>query len=438
MANIFYSVGTNSGDRKNAATITIVSGVATFSAAQPDSVGIGDKVTYNTTSIAYISARQSATVYNVITATGGTPGNVSGQTVNSITRVWNNLQAAIAGFTGASYINTVNLVTGTFLVTLCCYADGTDTPATQAIVTGLTTSSSYYLKIYVPYLPTEVGITQRHNGKWGTGYTLARTADRENILQFNSQYCVADGISFLNNYASAAPYQRHAMGINTGGANSIVKNCLFRCSVNATSEWGGAVGGIDTGGLAAAAIAYNCIAFDYTRANSAAFSSFTAGGWFYNCTAYNCALAFGISGEGNCGVKNGLASSCTAAWGASFFAVGTDYNFTTTNNVQAVSPGGGEPANNIRSATAGYAAPRFRDTANYDFRLQSWNGTETKGPWRTGVDLSATFTTDVESRTRVVPWERGASMRGKNLWIDRGTTDKIVVGGITQAVRVSS
>jgi len=74
LKNIYYSVGTNSSDLKlGSPNIDITSGVATFSVAQADKIGVGDQINYSTNSIAYISARTNSTQYSVITATGATP-----------------------------------------------------------------------------------------------------------------------------------------------------------------------------------------------------------------------------------------------------------------------------------------------------------------------------------------------------------------------------
>jgi hypothetical protein len=84
---VYYSVGTSVADLKLGGptlTITISGGTATFSAAQATNVGVGDEITYNGATRAYISSRISSTQYTVTTATGATPGNVSGLPVNSM------------------------------------------------------------------------------------------------------------------------------------------------------------------------------------------------------------------------------------------------------------------------------------------------------------------------------------------------------------------
>jgi hypothetical protein len=170
--DIYYSVGTSTADLKSGSpTITISSGTATFSTAQPDNVGVGDKITYNTSSIAYITGRTSSTVYTVETATGGTPANVSGQTVNSIKRTFNSLSSANSNSHAASYLNTYDLVTNNYVLHWPCYKDGVmdDSPSLSG---SYTTNATHYIDIYTPKSTSEVGTSQRHTGIAGTGFVL--------------------------------------------------------------------------------------------------------------------------------------------------------------------------------------------------------------------------------------------------------------------------
>ncbi len=71
---VYYSVGTSAADFKNGApTVTISLGTATFTTPQPANVSVGDEVTYNGGTMAYISGRTSAYVYSVMTVTGLVP-----------------------------------------------------------------------------------------------------------------------------------------------------------------------------------------------------------------------------------------------------------------------------------------------------------------------------------------------------------------------------
>lgn len=169
---VYYSVGTSAADLKTGSpTVTISSGTATFSVAQPDNVGVGDEVTYNGSTQAYISGRTSATTYSVITATGGTPPNVAGQTVDSITRAFGSLTAAEANSSDASHLNTSDLVAGNIQLNWTCYNDG---PLNDSgiVIDGWTTGPSNYIRVFAPADAGEVGASQRHTGTAGSGFRV--------------------------------------------------------------------------------------------------------------------------------------------------------------------------------------------------------------------------------------------------------------------------
>jgi hypothetical protein len=146
---IYYSVGTSTDDLKSGTpTMTIASRTATFSAAQPDNIGVGDVITYNTSLKVYISGRTSSTVYTVQTVTGGAPADVTDATVNSIKRTFNSLNNAALNSDEPSYLNTADLVTGKYQLNWPCYGDGEDTDSVT--ITGWTTGPDNYIKIFTP------------------------------------------------------------------------------------------------------------------------------------------------------------------------------------------------------------------------------------------------------------------------------------------------
>src|ERR1700677_213009 len=67
--NVYYSVGqsTSTNLMTGSPTVTITSGAATFSIAQTGNIGIGDQVTYGT-STAYISGKVTTSQWTLETA----------------------------------------------------------------------------------------------------------------------------------------------------------------------------------------------------------------------------------------------------------------------------------------------------------------------------------------------------------------------------------
>jgi len=198
---VAYSVGTSypSDLKSGSPTLTLVAGAATFSVAQPNNIGVGDEVTYSGSTKAYISGRVSSTVYSVLTATGGVPADVTGATVNSITRAFGSLTAALAGSSNASHLNTSDLVAADKQLHLACYNDGPMNDG-NIQVDGYTTGPANYLRIFTPTPPSEVGSWQRHVGRAGTGFRLRHNyaaAATESVkgFQINDDYVRIEGIA---------------------------------------------------------------------------------------------------------------------------------------------------------------------------------------------------------------------------------------------------
>ena len=93
--------------------------------------------------------------------------------------------------TWSSGRNISNNVTGTNEVwNIACYNDNDATDTTSYVtIDGWTTSADNYLKIFTPYLSSEVGASQRHNGTWGNGYR------RTNGIAIKDSYVRLDGLS---------------------------------------------------------------------------------------------------------------------------------------------------------------------------------------------------------------------------------------------------
>ena len=186
--DVYYSVGTNASDLKNGSTtITISSGVATFNVSQLDKIGVGDKITY-VGNVSYISGRINSSAYNVVTAKGAVPLDVSDMIVYNITRAFNSLDDAVDASDGdgvcandSNHLNTSNLTEGNYTLNIACYGDGADTGTVT--VDGWTTGVDNYIKIYTLVNSNKVGVSQMHSGVWGTGkYRLEAWITNRGIL----------------------------------------------------------------------------------------------------------------------------------------------------------------------------------------------------------------------------------------------------------------
>ena len=418
--NVYYSVGQNTSDHKTGTpTVSISSGTATFSTAQTASnMGVGDRVTYSGTSIAYISQKISTTQWKLVTATGTTPADVTSQTVNSITHAFASLNAAVGngsnpGIKAAGYLNTADLVTGNYVLNIPCYYDsGPDTTAVSINnfpEGGWATSANDYIRIYTPFNTSqEVNVSQRHSGKWdSTKYSLEISAAgnyTRNILN-RVDYLRIDGLQFKlsnNDFQYAAvileddgyyPNRIH----DASSQRFISDNIIWGVGTSTNSDYIRGFVGVTTG----KEYIYNNIiyGFDLTGPNhSIALNLINS--YVYNNTVYGNDLGFEPDSGGSVVAKNNIAQNNLSDYytGWSTFAAGSSYNISS----DASAPGTSSKA----STTV-----QFVDSTNKDFHL-SPSDTAAKNA---GVDLSAdaniAFSTDIDGQTRnaaVDAWDIGA------------------------------
>jgi uncharacterized delta-60 repeat protein len=179
---IYYSVGTStaplySGDASaSSGTLTLQGGPAVYN------IGVGDEVREGSNRY-YITGRNSSTEFTIqnSAANGGTPGDANitfGTTGITIYRAFNSLTAAEAGSSDASHLDIEpdrNLVAGGFQLNLACYNDGPDPSSYVRIDEPWVTGPANYIRVFTPTDPSQVGVSQRHTGKAGTGYRIVPT-----------------------------------------------------------------------------------------------------------------------------------------------------------------------------------------------------------------------------------------------------------------------
>ena len=209
---VYYSVGTETLDLMSGTpTVQVSNGTATFSEPQPNNVGVGDEITYNTTTKVYISSRVSSTVYTVTTPTGGLPVDNPATSVDSLLRAFNSLSLAQAGSSDINHLNDTNLVTGGFQLNWALYNDNDTAMDDTVDVTGWTTGPANYIRIFTPVGPTEVGVSQRHTGRAGTGFRLRpvdATSQGYNVIYLRTGYVRIEGLEIDGSGYTNAWYVR--------------------------------------------------------------------------------------------------------------------------------------------------------------------------------------------------------------------------------------
>jgi len=414
---VYYSVGQNTNDNKTGSpTVTIVGGTATFSVAQTaTNMGVGDRVTYNGTVVAYISGKVSTTQWTLVTATGAIPANVpSAVTVNSIAHEYGDLQAAITGAKDATHLNTADLTIGDHILNIPCYFDtGAETDSgngtgTGVIVSGYTTSPSDYIKIYTPNnTQFEVNQSQRHTGFWtdtayhidsvnwyGSRLVISNSNVKIIGLQIGSENHDGDTDEIL--VTTATPGQNIAYtGIEIG-------YCIIRGGVVFLPVVNYGIH-IDSTVRGSTVSIYNNMIYNTQTAGIMA--EYTTGShiYVYNCTLVGPNITPNISkgisanleGDATLEVINTIAQGWSTGFGLSEYDGSSDYNIS---NLTTDAPG----SHSKQSTTV-----TFVNAANNDYHL-SPSDTAARGA---GTNLSGSetlFNDDIDGQTRVNPWDIGA------------------------------
>ncbi|HBI33907.1 MAG TPA: hypothetical protein DEA43_03620 [Candidatus Moranbacteria bacterium] len=424
---IFYSVGQSTADLKTGTpTVTIASGVATFSAAQTGNIGVGDRVTYNTTDIAYIASKTSTSVWTLVTKTGAVPADITDSAVVSIKHEYTSLSAAEAGAIDANHLNTTDLVAGNYQLNFPCYYDsGADT--TSVVVSGYTTGVNNFIKIYTPNnTTTEANNSQRHSGKWDDGkYRLEKNmslASTEYFIQLNLENIIFDGLQVKTKFFDTSTGAK--IGIYGTNNNLVISNNVSKADFTAVTSAPAVdyVNAMHIGNYTSGGKSYvsNNIVYDYKYTGLSSLRGIysdgagTANIYFYNNTLYNNYL--GLSdGWNNSVAKNNIANENTVD-----YASVNSFDASSSNNISkdATSP----------NATFQNKTVSFVDAANKDFHL-SPNDTVAKNA---GADLSAdpnfAFATDIDGNTRPAAgtvWDIGADEAANAVYysVGQNTTD---------------
>lgn len=423
-ANVYYSVGQSATDLSNNGssqtctvggdcTLTISGGTATFNFAQTGNIGVGDRVTYNTTSIAYISGKISQTQWTLVTATGGTPANVTDQTVNSITREYTSLSAAEAGASDANHINNISLIAADVVLNLPCYYDtGADTAAVT--IDGWTTDATRYIWIYTPNnTATESNQSQRHGGMWNTEkYRLEVSGT--SAIEVRANYVEIEGIQIDKTSTGYPDFGIYGSAITNAGSLTISRNIIKRNPGSSTISIG--IRFYDTDWTS---YIYNNIIYDFNNAVNGDFGvnwRYSGTSYVYNNTFQNNAVAVGrhTTNGGTVYLKNNLFSDSYGEVGygdtVGMVAADCDYNATNLSSL-----GYTAQAHDRVSQTFS-----FVDAPNFDFHLSE----DDTAALDAGTDLSSDFSTDIDGNTRTGTWDIGADEFGSAtpLYRSVGTT----------------
>lgn len=395
-SNVYYSVGQNTGDLKNGSPSLTVdsSSNANLGVGQTGNIGVGDYIEYGTPPYqkAYITGKGADNQHwTVETATGGAVGVGTTMPINSIKHTWSTLSAAIAGASGL--IGTTDLTAANVVLNIPCYYDSA-ADTTAVTVSGYTTSSTNYIRIYTPSsTSTEANNSQRAMGKWdSTKYTLNVTSYQTDLILITSGDVRIDGLQLDGTGNTINSAIEYAGNSTFHLSNSIIRSqfytngLLVDSASNPTVDiWNNIIYGMPDGILLQT---YNSPTVV-----------------IYNNTIYNCS-GYGIYDDDDPGpiiiAKNNIA-----------YKNGTDYSATfnsaSTNNL---SKDATAPAYNTyyRNKTLTFVNTT---AGSEDFHLSSTDTAAIGAGANLTSDSNLPFSTDIDGQTRppagsATSWDIGA------------------------------
>jgi uncharacterized protein (TIGR03382 family) len=397
------------------------------------------------------------TTYSVRTASGATPVATTAATTQwGVFRAYTSLDNATQGLEnpglGAAWRDFDSAVNGKDLVAadetwnFACYADGVDTtsaalcnadttPALEGCAAGgnhgWRTDATHTVRIYTPVAPTEVGVSQRHTGRWGTGYR--RTA----ALYLYPGFLWADGLSQmvgvnLRNYAIPAT----GVGGRVWLSNSFGWDTCPSCAnMRVFDTWSGGV----VGARQAEVYLWNDIGVAESTGdvNAGVFYLNTgqARYWLFNCTAVARGAGYAFcpgttadlyTGKNLLGVAGtGQAFKSATRWASLSTSAGTDSSVFTASQGAVVDNSATVFSNQVFT---------FVNAAGTDYHLALGD----VGARQRGADLSMeqvlAFTDDVDGDFRppgANRWDLGADQVPVvvDAGVDAGVSDAGVDGG---------
>jgi hypothetical protein len=420
---LYRSVGVTSADLNTSGRTVAISGTtATFSGSMPDKVGVGDVLKYRvgvTYYVAFIHGRTSDIVYTVKDKAGGTPQAAVAGTAVNVYRAYTSLSAWESqtenASIGVNFDTSTNLVTQNAVMNVACYGDGTD-DTTYTVINGWTTDSTRYIRIYTPYLPYEVGVSQRHKGVWDATKYVIRSSYASIDIGDGSAGTNSVWIDGLQVWLDSVTGNGNSgiLVTQTGVANHRFSNNIVR-GVDSTSydNYGIAFYGAGAGSVARI---WNNIVYDFSGASrgygivaGGGSNAFTA--YVYNNTVYNSYTGFFQQSNATFVAKNNVYRSGGISGARGYrgtFAAGSDYNSSSrSGEAPVVAPKDNTASPWYSGATAD--ASIFVSAGGDPRNLHLLSGAIFRGVGATLLgDPNLSFGTDIDSEGRVGAWDIGA------------------------------
>ena len=383
--------------------MSISNGTATLSVPQTGYVGVGDEITYDGTSKAYVGAVLSPSVLVVHTATGGQPANVPGATVNSIRRAFNTIAGAVSGSSNPTHLNATDLAASGFRLTWVCYNDGPFNLSAGVTIQGYTTDATHYVTLTVAGASqTVLGASHRHRGTAGSGTRVELQSALDPAFDIRQAHTRFEWLEIDGNDLLGTT----AVVTSGGGDHALLQHLVAHnlSSTNAgTTSNGIGIALTSAGGYEQVR---NSFLYDFDEDGIDVSSQNVA---LHNCTIFR-TRKIANGGEG---VQLGNTATATAinvlsmvnALGSSLssdFFVNGGGSLTCSRCISADATASGFGGSGSQGSKA-YVDQFVLTTGPVDLHLRP--GADATDA---GSDLSGTFTDDIDGQARSGSWDVGA------------------------------
>ncbi len=400
-------------------TLTIKDSIATFDSGLPSRVGVGDALEFDSNgdavadSIVFLRHRISESQFALADENGNpTSASLADLTSWTLHRAYLSIVDAADGAPNPSIAVAFDGSGANDLLSLgmpwhiACYGDAPDLARAQFL--GWTTSADRYLRIFTPKYPTEVGASQRHEGRWtaeryhivtpgiGTNDIAIESTDMD-IRVIGLQIFV-DGDGEINDRQYGVNLSQQSPARQSYIGNNIIRSSDFPMNP-------GLPRGIkaDATGFGATVFIWNNVIYNFGGDDEARGIELTGDGmtaYLYNNTIANVYPAIFANNDLDTMVmRNNVVIQCASP------ANCTGFKGTKTGS------------NNHGEGFTGLGTPLPTDqVTDYfvgadDYRLNS-DATHVGELQDQGVDLSADsnlpFSLDLRGAPRVAPWDVGA------------------------------
>jgi len=342
--------------------------------------------------IAFISGRISGSEFSVQSASGTAPTETT-----SDDQDWDIFRAYTSLFnwevqdendsiddTYEDFDADLDLVTDNTKMLVACYTNGTTADTTAVDIDGWTTGVDNYIKIYTPTDETEVGTSQRHNGKEGSGYKLNTAKNSSSSLLIRDDFVRIDGIMIDEESATGGVDAININNVGTG-ATFYLSNIVVHGSPR---------DGIQLGDADGTYYVWNTISYNN---NSAGFRPEYGTAYVYNSTAIdNDERGFYPAGVATTTLKNNISKGNTIA---DFGGTPDNIDYCASADGSADSWGG---TGNIADQTFS-----FIDKVTDDFHLASGDTSAIDAGTDLSGDSNFAFSDDIDGHLRT-EWDIGA------------------------------